>query len=82
MGVNRSTTYYLGLSYSPVLHPPWWLWVVLWEQTGDWHHGPRPAPAGLRERPRGGHAYLMAPAGRQPGLAVARVHTALPRLLE
>ena len=67
MGVDRSVTYYLELSCYSVLHPPGGCGLGCGSQLGADNFGPRPAPAGLRERPKGGHAYLMAPAGRQPG---------------
>ena len=67
MGVDRSVTYYLELSCCSVLHPPGGCGLCYGSQLGAGNCGPRPAPAGLRERPKGGHAYLMAPAGRQPG---------------
>ena len=67
MGVDRSVTYYLELSCYSVLHPPGGCGLCYGSQLGADNFGPRPAPAGLRERPKGGHAYLMAPAGRQPG---------------
>ena len=66
MGVDRSLTCYVDLSYSSIIQLPWWLGSAPRRESASGHHGQRPAPAHPRERPSGEHAHLMTSAGRQP----------------